>query len=76
MQEVDILRSIRSDNVVAILEILESPNNYYIIQELCDSDLEHYILEHKELSEVRAISIMSEIAAGFTELVREGIIHR
>jgi serine/threonine protein kinase len=59
-----------------MLDAYESANRYYIILELCDGDLEKYILMNRTISEERAISIMSEIANGFTTLVREGVIHR
>lgn len=34
---------------------MESPNNYYIIQELCDSDLENYIKQNPHISEKKAV---------------------
>lgn len=55
---------------------MESANNYYIIQELCDSDLEKYLKNNPHTNEQRAIEILRQIANGFLALVREGIIHR
>lgn len=58
---------------------MESSNNYYIIQELCDGgDLEHYLKKqpNKSLSEKDAIQILKEICNGFIVLVKEGIVHR
>ena len=38
------MKSVRSENIVGFYDVMESSNNYYIIQELCDGgDLEHYL---------------------------------
>lgn len=66
----------RSRNIVGVFEVMESTNNYYIIQELCDSDLEKYIRDHQDISEATAIDFLKQIVNGFVSLVREGIIHR
>jgi hypothetical protein len=43
LQEIQILQQVKSKNIVAVYDVMESANNYYIIQELCDSDLEKYL---------------------------------
>ena len=55
---------------------MESSNNYYIIQELCDSDLEKYIKENAVITEKRSIEILQQIVNGFVALIKEGIVHR
>ena len=55
---------------------MESSNNYYIIQELCQSDLESYIKKRKVVSEEEAIDILKQIVNAFVALTQEGIIHR
>ena len=49
--EIQILQLLKSDNVVKVLDVMESSHNYYIIQEICDNDLEHYIEQHPHISE-------------------------
>ncbi len=66
----------KSENIVAVFEVMESPNNYYIIQELCDSDLDRYIQEYAPMTEEKAIDIIKQITNGFMALMKEGIIHR
>ena len=39
ISEIKIMKSIHSENVVGLFDVMESSNNYYIIQELCDIDL-------------------------------------
>ena len=41
--EIQILQLLKSENVVRVLDVMESSHNYYIIQELCDSDLQHFL---------------------------------
>lgn len=57
---------------------MESNNNYYIIQELCDGDLENYLKQQsgKSISEAESIQFLTEICFGFLTLVKEGILHR
>jgi serine/threonine protein kinase len=49
---------------------MESSHNYYIIQEICDSDLEKYIETNPEISEETATSLLKQICNGFMALVR------
>jgi serine/threonine protein kinase len=62
--------------VVKVLDVMESSHNYYIIQEICDSDLERYIEHHKEINEQEATAFLRQICNGFIALVKEGIVHR
>lgn len=76
MQEIEILQQVKSPNIVAVHEVMESPNNYYMILELCDCDLEKYIKLHPHISEHQAVRMLQQIVNGFVALIREGIIHR
>jgi calcium-dependent protein kinase len=76
MEEIHILQQLRSQNIVAVYEVMESSNNYYIIQELCDSDLEKYMKHTPVTQEKKAVEMLRQIINGFITLVREGIIHR
>ena len=72
------MSKIKSANVVGFFDVLESKHNYYIVQELCDNDLEKLLKAHagEKLSEEQAVSYLTEICNGFLTLVREGIVHR
>lgn len=74
--EIQILQLVKSENIVKVLDVMESSHNYYIIQEICDSDLEKYIKQHGQLSEDHATDILRQICNGFMALVKEGIVHR
>ena len=55
---------------------MESSHNYYIIQEICDSDLEKYIDHHPNITEEASIELLRQVCNGFMALVKEGIVHR
>jgi serine/threonine protein kinase len=74
--EIQIMQLLKSENIVKILDVMESSNNYYIIQELCDSDLEKYMLKKGKIKEEEAVSILKQICSGFLTLTKEGIVHR
>jgi serine/threonine protein kinase len=59
--EVNILRSLVSEHTVALYDVRESTNNYYIIMELCDSDLGKIIKQGKQLPEEDCIIILTQI---------------
>lgn len=58
------------------MDVMESSHNYYIIQEICDSDLEKYIGQHPKIPENEATTLLRQICNGFIALVKEGIVHR
>lgn len=37
--EIQIMQMLRADNIVRIMDVMKSRNNYYIVQEMCDLDL-------------------------------------
>ena len=50
---------------------MESSQNYYIVQELCDGDLEGMIKKTSgKLTEEEAVKILKQICNGFLALVR------
>jgi serine/threonine protein kinase len=74
--EINILRQIHCDNVVRFLDLKETANNYYIIQELCEGDLGKFMRIGGEMKESTCIDILTQLCTGFYELVRQNITHR
>lgn len=70
------MQLLKSENVVKVLDVMESSHNYYIIQEICDNDLEKYLAKTPKLHEGEAINFLKQICNGFMSLVKEGIVHR
>jgi serine/threonine protein kinase len=70
------MESVKSDNVVTLLDVMESSKNYYIVQELCDTNLLSLMKPGSIIPEDKAKDYLLQITNGFLALVREGIIHR
>jgi serine/threonine protein kinase len=69
--EIQILSKIKSSNIVGFFDVLMSSHNYYIIQELCEGDLENYLEKNKKkIAEDQAIKFLTEICNGFMTLVK------
>ncbi|CAD8102778.1 unnamed protein product [Paramecium sonneborni] len=76
INEMTILKKLRSKNIVRLLDICESQSNYYLIQELCrQGDLKR-ILKQKQLEEQEAIRILHDILSGYQILLKNEIVHR
>jgi len=44
MSEIKVMQKLKGNNVVRLLDVLETANNYYIVQEFCDGgDFAQYI---------------------------------
>ena len=37
------MKALKSENIVGFMDVMESNNNYYIIQQLCTGDLDGYL---------------------------------
>ena len=72
ISEIKIMKAVHSENIVQLFDVMESSNNYYIIQELCDGDLEHYMKSKPGgvLEEDEAINLLGEICNGFIALAK------
>jgi serine/threonine protein kinase len=71
------MRMLNSRWIVALKDVLETANNYYIVQEYCDGGtLRNYMVKNKQIPEKQAVAILTQICEGFLELIKNGIIHR
>ena len=56
INEVEILKKVKSSNIVKFIDVIYSKNNIYIITEFCsEGDLNDYLKKKKTLPEVEAI---------------------
>ena len=77
--EVKILKSLTSPNIVRLLDVYMTKNNVYIMQEFCkDGDLRHFMKERKgkAISEEEANLILRNIIIGMRALAAKKIVHR
>jgi calcium-dependent protein kinase len=64
--EIRILSKFRHENIVQLLEVLNSKRSLYIIMEYCgDGDLKKYLKARRALPEAEAHEVMRQIARGY-----------
>ena len=63
------MQSVCNPNIVTLIDVMESANNYYIVQELCDGDLHKLTQLKKPLDEEKCINMLTQICNGFLALV-------
>ena len=62
---------------MGFLDVMESNNYYYIIQEFCDGgELRKYMKTRVRIPEKEAITLLMQMCNGFLALVKEGVMHR
>lgn len=75
MREIDVLRQVKGEHIVQLLDVKRTPNNLYIFTEYCDSgDLEKNIKHKREFTEEEACIIIKSIADAFESIERLDII--
>ncbi|GFO06252.1 hormonally upregulated neu-associated kinase, partial [Plakobranchus ocellatus] len=76
-REGKLLQAVRHPNIVALLEIMETDNSYYLVTELCrGGDLMDYISARKRLQEKEVLKFIRQIVSAVDYLHKLGIIHR
>lgn len=48
-REIEILKHLKCENIVGFYDVMESSRFYYIVQELCDTDLEKLMKKKEKL---------------------------
>jgi serine/threonine protein kinase len=65
------------DNLLSMLDFIETGNNYYLVVRYCrDGDLETRLKKKKKFNETEAVYFLKQIMNGFTELYKHKIMHR
>lgn len=76
-REIYILSGIHHQNVVRLLEVIDSPSKCYLVMELCEGvSLQQYINSVQLLSENKVIQIFKQIVSGVAYLHHQGLVHR
>ena len=81
-RELKILRHLRHDNIISILDVMEPPqedNNFhdvYVVLDLMESDLHHIIHSVQPLSEEHIKFFLYQIARGLKYIHSANILHR
>lgn len=70
------MKKVSHKNIVQLHDVFQTSNNMYIITELCDYDLYHYLKEKRKLGEDEAVDFLRQIMKGIKYLNNNNIIHR
>lgn len=83
LRELRLLRHLRHENVVKILDIMLPPStnvllwkDVYVVYELLDTDLEYVIRSGQEISDDHVQYISSQLLSGIDYLHRCSVVHR
>lgn len=76
ISEIKIMKRLNSRNIIHLIDVHETKNNFYIILERAQSTLRRELRECGPLDEAAAMSCLIQILNGFGELVMNGVIHR
>lgn len=71
------MKSLKQENIVRLIDVLRTGNNYYIISEFCSyGDLKNFIKTSAPFSETQALLILTQILKAIQFSLNQGIIHR
>ena len=76
-KEKEIIQKLKSENIVSLIEIIETQDSYFIVSELCYMSLEEYIEKRNDplsIDELR--EFLLELNKGFKEMNDNNIIHK
>jgi len=76
MREINVLRQIRGEHIVCLLDVKRTTNNLYIFTDFCDGgDLEKKIKSKHPFTEEEACSILKQIADAFVTIEGSHIVN-
>ncbi|KRX01817.1 Protein kinase-like domain [Pseudocohnilembus persalinus] len=78
VQEINVLRRLKSTNIVQFIDAKKTSKSMYLIMEFCTGGtLEEYIEKEKnKITQSMIIKFMGQIVDGFKELYKNNILHR
>jgi calcium-dependent protein kinase len=77
ISELQMLQKLSHPNIMNVLELLESNENYYIVTELLEGgELFERLLEVKNYNEAKAAHIMNQVLLAVNYMHRHKMVHR
>ena len=77
LNEIEIMKKLKSDNSLLLIDEIETKESYYLILELCFMSLEEYLKERKDnlsIDEIR--EVLLELNKSLKEMKEKNILHR
>jgi len=76
MREINVLRQIKGEHIVCLLDVKRTTNNLYIFTDFCDGgDLEKKIKSKHPFTEEEALTILKQIADAFVTIEGSNIVN-
>ena len=77
LNEIEIMKKLKSENSLLLIDEIETKESYYLILELCYISLEEYLKERKECLSINEIrEVLLELNKSLKEMKEKNIIHR
>ena len=77
LNEIEIMKKLKSENSLLLIDEIETKESYYLILELCYISLEEYLKERKESLSINEIrEVLLELNKSLKEMKEKNIIHR
>ena len=77
LNEIEIMKKLKSDNTLLLIDEVETKESYYLILELCYISLEEYIKERKDNLSIDEIKeVLLELNNSLKEMKEKNILHR
>ena len=75
--ENEIIKKFNHINVIYVYQLIEQPDNYYIIMEYCSKgELFDYIVKNKRLNEKEASIFFYQLINGLEHIHKQNVAHR
>jgi len=77
LNEIEIMKKLKSDNLLLLIDQIETNDSYYLILELCYMSLEEYIKERKDNLSIEEIKeVLLKLNKSLKEMKEKNILHR
>ena len=77
LKEMEIMKKMECDNMVKIIESIETQESFYIVSELCYLNLEQYLNKRKKSLSIEEIKeLLLDLNKGLKEMNNKNVIHR
>jgi len=77
LNEIEIMKKLKSDNSLLLIDQIETNDSYYLILELCYMSLEEYLKERKDNLSIEEIKeVLLELNKSLKEMKEKNILHR
>ena len=74
--EINMMKLFKNEHSIKLYEYIKDKNDYYLILEYCDTDLEKYVSEKKGLKIYEIEKILKQLNEIYKELLQLNCIHR